>query len=346
MKKIIILLSVVIILIMILLSVNYTVNLNGKTIKIDGTTYAITIDGVTQENLPLSGKYYLDSYNCTNNSIITWDYFNHDLYIEKITSNTESCLLNFKSGNLPLSKMEVGDYVAYVGNNGCLNGATGTTGTSDAEAGNACKGENANQSIDENGTYGYCYLTENRFHVYGWRIAYIDDGKAHLISAGAPECRTRVSSVENATQIADLNSAALNYCNATYADGGTCSESNTWAMGNYDFRRITYEISGVSMDLTTQDGRPNCVQKFSLQECGYNNDLIDNGGDYWFAKYYLTAEHTSFTTYGVFWYGPDRLVGGEDFTYPLGFRPVIKLSSSVYVTGGSGTMENPYTIGI
>ena len=301
----------------------------------------ITLDNNIYQGIPTSGNYTLTS-SCNN---VSFDKVSKTVKIDNFTKNT-ACDLNFKTStdtsDYPLlNTMKVGDYVAYVGNNGCLNGASGTTGTSTAEAGNSCKGENANQSIDTNGTYGYCYSSSYRFYVYGWRIAYIENGNVYLISAGSPECRTRTASAGNATQIADLNNAALKYCNATYADGESCSSSNTWAMGNEDFKKITYAISGTSSNLTTDYGSPYCYNTYSKTSCGYGNDLIDNGGYYWFAAYYSSTD-----TSGVYWYPPGRRVLYSSGTHAYGFRPIIRLSSSVYVTGGSGTMEEPYEIGV
>ena len=343
MKKMVITLSGVLVLIMIIFSINYTIKLEDYEIKINGTTYALTIDGENVNSIPTSGDYYLINYTCENGSIITWNTEEHALYIEGMNANTDKCNLEFDSNPL-LNTMKVGDYVAYVGNNGCLNGETGTTGASDAEAGNSCLGENANQSEDTSGyTYGYCEDVAMKFFVYGWRIAYIENGKVHLVSAGCPECRTRTSSTANATQIADLNLASLDYCNATYADGGSCptDNSNTWAMGNTDYQKITYALFGVSSNLMEVYGSPFCYAEYSKKTCGYNNDLINNGAAYWFAAYEDTT-----STEGVLWTPYHQYSFSNDRTYAYGFRPVIRLSSSVYVTGGVGTMENPYKIGI
>ena len=324
MKKIVIILVFVIVIITFI----FCQNNEDKTFKINGTTYALSIDGEDVKEIPSSGYYYLTSYSCENGSIITWDYKSHDLYIKGTNSNKDSCMLDF-STKLYLNTMKVGDYVAYLGNNGCLNGASGTTGTSTAEAGNSCKGENANQSIDTNGTYGYCYNANYRFYVYGWRIAYIENDNVYLTSAGAPECRN-VGGSGSATQNADLNNAALKYCNKTYADGGICSSSNTWAMGNEDFKKITYAISGTSSNLISAYGSPHCME-VSSKTCGYLNDLINNGGFYSFADSASWSPSSKYITWSK---------------TGAGFRPVIRLSSSVYVTGGSGTMEEPYEIGI
>ena len=82
-----------------------------------------------------------------------------------------------------------------------------------------------------------------------------------------------------------------------------------------------------------------CSASYSYHECGYNNDLIDNGGYYWFA-----ASYSSSINFGVNWSPFDRYVSYITYTDSYGLRPVISLSSSVFVTGGKGTMDDPYTI--
>ena len=77
----------------------------------------------------------------------------------------------------------------------------------------------------------------------------------------------------------------------------------------------------------------------SVADCGLGNTLIDNGGYYLFG-----AQHTSTSTYAVHWHPSDRYVNSISSTYPYGLRPVISLSSSVQVTGGTGTFDDPYQI--
>lgn len=295
---------------------------NKKIIK-SGVSYSLNIDGVSADSLPTSGYYYLTSYTCNNGTILTWDIENHDLYIEGTSASNDQCYLNFET-TPSLSSMKPGDYVAYVGNNGCNNGVSGKTGGSAAEAGNACLGENANQSIDTSGyTYGYCNSSAHKFIYYGWRIAYIENNYVHLVSAGSPECP---SSSE------EFDTIALDYCNATYVYGGTCSSSNTWAMGEADFQKIL-NTGNTFIDCwltgTTRD---------DPKGCGYFVDKIDIGGDYW-------VNYTD-SDYCYYWSGDGRGFTRNDCDYFYGIRPIIKLSTSVYISGGTGTMENPYTIAI
>ena len=90
---------------------------------------------------------------------------------------------------------------------------------------------------------------------------------------------------------------------------------------------------------TSISGATKCGGVYSKEVCGYNNDLIDNGGYYWFASAYSAS-----TASGVSWAPYNRDVFNGSNTNAYGLRPVIRLSSSVYITGGSGTMDDPYTI--
>ena len=313
-------------------------NNNNKHIVINGVKYSLNIDGASASSLPTTGYYYLTSYTCINGSVITWDAGNHDLYIEGINTNTEQCNLNFET-KPSLNSMKVGDYVAYEGSNGCLKGVADTY----TQSGNSCLGHNTKQASDTTGyTYGKsCRDGWAQFIVYGWRIAYIENDNVYLISAGSPECPVVSSSddVLASTQVREINELALKYCNSQFVDGGTCSSSNTWAMGNDDFYKITYAISGTGSHTTSYFGTPN----YSTTKTGYNNDLIENGGTYLLAartsssKVLYWNDSRNFSTISEL--GTNSINNME-----YGMRPIIKLSSSVYITGGAGTMTNPYTI--
>ncbi len=215
------------------------------------------------------------------------------------------------------------------------------TGTSDAESGNSCLGYNANDTLDTNSnTYGYCASNAYKFSVKGWRIAYTEDDRVYLVSAGSPECNTRTESTANATYIGEANEKAKKYCNASFVDGDCSDNSDVWAISDTDFYKMTSQISGgEGSHLTSYYGEPNCLGVSSNLSCGYNNDLIDNGGFYW-----LAASYTASSTSGLRWRPTTRTVYLGNGLSAYGLRPIIRLSSSVYVTGGSGTMEDPYTI--
>ena len=188
-------------------------------------------------------------YVCSKGSKITWDSLSKTITYGKGAISKDVCELTFTSdNNYPkLSDMDIGSYVKYVGNNGC--------------SGKACYGENANYVSDND--MGYCGSANNKFISNGWRIAYIDSGSVYLISGGSPEC---------STDNLNLDSISLKYCNKDYIYNGECSNSSIWNMKSIDFKNIT----GTDIN--------NCIGNSSNKLCGYTNDLIFNGGYYWFSN--------------------------------------------------------------
>ena len=354
-----------------------------KVVNYQGNDLRISINGSSATSLPTTGTYYLINYDCNNaNTVLTWNHSTHELKVSNGTGGGKvKCDLTFES-NPFLTSMKVGSYVAYTGIGGTVgstsvacqtNGsASSSSGMAETEAPNSCSGQNAREDLDTSDyNYGYCYKNAYyyRYYTTGWRIAYINNNKAIIVSAGAPECVSRTESTANETYIKSANARALKYCNTNYVDGNcTCTDSNgdgacdspstdAWAINDTDFYYITKAISGTGKRLTegssslgdnggTLGSTLYCNEKSSYQECGYNNDLLDNGGYYFFA-----AKDSSSSSNAVYWRPYRRIVSiGEDDetsakTGAQGFRPVIRLSSTVYVTGGSGTMDDPYTIG-
>lgn len=249
--------------------------------------------------------------------------------------------------NVLLSKAKQGDYIAYKGNNGCLLEKNGTTGTGNAENGNSCLGYNANESLTNNNTYGYCNRDNFKFKVRGWRIAYIKSGRAYLVSAGSPECKSRPSSVNNATYISQANARAKRYCNSEFVDGNCTDNKDSWAINDTDFFEMTKTTYGTGRHLGAYYSSNEsliCANKPTSRVCGIGNDLYENGGEYWFAAANKAADGAPAQTFGIMWAVKPSQVYIDVGTGSLGLRPIIRLSSSVYITGGSGTMDDPYTI--
>ena len=285
---------------------------------------AIMIDGEVSNSLPTSGYYSMTS-SCVKGSKLTWDSLTKTITYESGSYINDSCSLTFvKSEEYPLlSEMPVGSYVKYVGNNGC--------------DGKLCEGQNANYVSDIN--MGYCDSSNSKFFVNGWRIAYIADDSAYLVSAGATDCMcTDTDGVSSSgdcsndiedikVHIANMNEIALKYCNVNYAKGGVCDSSTAWAMNAMDFEKITGSI----LDFDS------CYANYSDRSCGLTNDLIDNGGNYWFSSSYNLVNAFKWSPVG-------RIVNDSGSAGFNGVRPVLNLESSVVVIGGSGTYEDPYII--
>ena len=227
----------------------------------------------------------------------------------------------FGEANDLLSDMVAGSFVQYAGNNGCV--------------GKACEGQNANYV--SNSDLGYCYDSNYKYNANGWRIAYIKDGSAYLTSAGSPECMctkgdgTAGKSCSNSETTAgipkhleNLNTKALTYCSSAFAYGRKCDSNSAWNMGDADFKEITGDS----------------LSAHYLSDGYYDNySVINNGGYYW----YGTATSASTTT-AYSWRPISRSTYNSISSYAFGVRPVIRLSSSVFVTGGTGTSEDPYVI--
>ena len=83
-----------------------------------------------------------------------------------------------------------------------------------------------------------------------------------------------------------------------------------------------------------------CFNISGSAECGYGNSLIDNGGYYWFATPYSSTSFSMLT-----WFPNEFRVNSPYSDNAYGLRPVLRLASSVLITGGSGTYKDPYIIG-
>ena len=70
------------------------------------------------------------------------------------------------------------------------------------------------------------------------------------------------------------------------------------------------------------------------------NDLIDNGGFYWFGTFDSVSINYIFG-----WILSTHLVGGDQ-SNAFGVRPVLVLDLVVITTDGDGTSENPYKIAL
>ena len=169
----------------------------------------ITIDGVDSKNLPVSGIYDMSAV-CEKGSHVTWDNFTDSLVFSKGSFGGDTCSLNFVKGSqkVYLKDAKVGSYVKYAGNQGC--------------SGDGCFGKNANY-VDE---YSMGFCDSDRFHYTynGFRLAYVKEETAYLVSAGAPEC----------VYIENIDEVASKYCNDYYAYNGICDSNSAWALRRED----------------------------------------------------------------------------------------------------------------
>ena len=144
--------------------------------------------------------------------------------------------------------------------------------------------------------------------------------------------------------------------NATWNLGGYDSNSVTTA-NMYTYERGTTVYSGNSVVTTAKVGlmypsdygysvtNANC-RHTSTNLGSYDSSLC--GGKAWLLKYSLdwTNSPDSGNSNNVFLVGPDAYLHNYNAILGLGVRPVLYLKSNVYVTGGDGSINNPYQLSL
>ena len=207
------------------------------------------------------------------------------------------------SDYLLLSNVKIGSYVDF-----------------DNCTGDGCSADNANYKNDDD--MGYCYNVNSKYNVNGWRVAYIKDNIVYLVSAGAVNCYDKKE--DNVNFIDDLNKIALNYCNDKYIYGKKCDD-NIWTFNTNDLKNI------INTNISDCIGISNTL-------CGYDNDLVNNGGYYW-----ITDDTDNLKQY--YWNSSDKFISStSNLEQGYGVRVVMKLQEGLYVKSGSGIYTNPYVI--
>lgn len=268
------------------------------------------------------------------------------------TSDTSTSDIEYLNGkklinktlNLLLREVAPGSYVKYIGigdeKNRCV--------------GKACEGQNVNYVDSSN--MGYCPSSPSDvFSSNGWRVAYVKGETAYLVSGGSPECMCtgadsefsyssitgnhveflpsdRCQNYEDSSSsyqkhYDNLQEVALKYCNADYVYDGVCDNSSVWSMQRDDFLAIDSEYGDFF----------SCADGYG--QCQTDNNLLDIGVHYW-AGYYIDRV-VKFSYYSY-----DGGIGSTEYNKSYAVRPVIRLKPSVYVTGGTGTIDDPYLIGV
>lgn len=325
-------------------------NINIKISNLDDTTlryglYYSSIDSLIdvyigyKEN---SSKLGVDTIGANEESVVSLkilNFSNNSVTIDfgivyglenggDLVAPSGKSFVELYDGPILLSDVKVGSYVTYTGDNGCGD--------------SSCSGTNVNYKNDAE--MGYCYNQDYSYNTNGFRVGYIKNNTAYLISAGSLKCiatdevgNMSLDSTSNyditsggAFHITNLNKLALTYCNKDYSYMGVCDSRSSWAMDVSDFKRITGSVLAPDSCFNKQNS-----------ECGYNNDLIDNGGYYWFASQDNSLRGSLFG-----WDPSSRRVNHYYSNYSLGMRPVIRLDDDVYAMSGDGSYGNPYVLGV
>ncbi len=146
-------------------------------------------------------------------------------------------------------------------------------------------------------------------------MLYVEDNPVFVVSAGILECTS-------AGSVSELNDLALKYCNSKFVYNNTCDSNSVRTITDSDFKKV------LARDLGS------CNGVFSDRSCGYGNDLIDNGGYYWYG-----SDGNLFN-----WNPSSRSISSSKDVNYMGLRVVIRLNSNVKVVSGNGTYDDPYVL--
>ncbi len=185
-----------------------------------------------------------------------------------------------------------------------------------------CDGDNANYKNDDD--MGFCYSVNTKYKTNGFRVAYVKNDIVYLISAGGIDCYKNSGVNNTSSMIDDLDKIALKYCDDKYIYDGKCN-NNIWSVNVDDFKNIT------DIDLSE------CSDSNNMN-CGYGNDLINNGGYYWIISNDNGLRQN-------FWNPLNNSISSTSkLEQEYGVRVVMKLKEGLYVKNGNGTYTNPFVI--
>ena len=145
-------------------------------------------------------------------------------------------------------------------------------------------------------------------------------------------------------------------------------ENATWNLGGYSSNSVTTsDMYTYERGTTVSSGRPVVTTgKVGLMypsdygysvtnaNCSHTSENLGSynssscGGKAWLLKYGFewTNSPNSGNSYNVFYVGTNAYLSNYRANYGYGVRPVLYLKSNVYVTGGDGSINNPYQLSL
>ena len=350
---------------------------NKNTFTQDGVTYALTLDGASINSFPAKGMYRVD-VECSN-AIGKWLYDEWKLVIEDFTSNNITCDIDFTT----ISQTNLNTYVTSLAGQTQGNGQVVNENGYRYEGKNPNNYIWFNNELwriigvfDENshGQIGENLVKIIRNESIGglaWDSGNVNDWSAASLKALLNEnyynatdgtdsgnCYGYSTNLQTNCDytIIGINSAYRPMVkNVTWYLGGYSSDSAT-ADDFYGYERGTTVYEGNSTSTTGYIGlmyvsdygysalASSCARTINLGS--YNNSKC--AGESWLygqgAGRPITPR-SSYTDY-VFIFSDGGNLSYSGAKYGYAARPVLYLDSSVYVVDGSGSISDPYIIGM
>ena len=347
---------------------------------INGVKLAVGVDGVNQSDFPSMGEYNV-SVDCTGVSG-TWNYSNWELELSNITSNSASCSINFTSAPnthtklntkiIGLSGTTQGDGQVVIENGYRYEGKNPNNyvlfngelwriiGVFDS-ATHGLSGQNLTKIIREEsiGSYAWHKSSTNDWTVSSLNTilnTYYRNSQNGTDQTACYFYSTNVSGNCDFTKIG-LNALSRSMIEkVTWHLGGHSTASAT-ASTFYTAERGTTVYGSNSPTTTGHIGlmypsdygysvlASNCARttnlsNYSRSSCGGESWLLKNG-------YEWTMTHYSSDGNYVFYVNDNAHLSNNtlaDSGYAV--RPTAYLKSNVYVISGTGSITDPYVIGI
>ena len=346
---------------------------------INGVKLAVGVDGVNQSDFPSMGEYNV-SVDCTGVSG-TWNYSNWELELSNITSNSASCSINFTSAPnthtklntkiIGLSGTTQGDGQVVIENGYRYEGKNPNNyvlfngelwriiGVFDS-ATHGLSGQNLTKIIREESIGSYVW---NKSNTNDWTNSSLKTilNTYYRNSQNGTDQTACYFSGTNVPGNCDFTKIGLNETsrgmieNVTWHLGGHSTSSAT-ADTFYTAERGTTVYGSNSPTTTGHIGlmypsdygysvlasscaRTTNLSSYNSSSCGGQSWLLKNG-------YEWTMTHRTSDSRVVFLVSNNAYLNYYNANFGYAVRPTAYLKSNVYVISGTGSITDPYVIGI
>ena len=350
---------------------------NKNTFTQDGVTYALTLDGASINSFPAKGMYRVD-VECSN-ATGKWLYDEWKLAIEDFTSNNITCDIDFTT----ISQTNLNTYVTSLAGQTQGNGQVVNENGYRYEGKNPNNYIWFNNELwriigvfDENshGQIGENLVKIIRNESIGglaWDSGNVNDWSAASLKALLNENYYNATDGTDSGNCYGYSTNLQTNCDYTIIGINSAYrpmvKNVTWYLGGYSSTSATAEaFYGYERGDAVYSGRPtsttgyiglmyvsdygysvlasSCARTTELGDyfsstCAGQSWLYGQGYE-WTITPYLSDSDSMF----VFSDGGDLSYSGAKYGYAV--RPVLYLDSNVYVVDGSGTMSDPYIIGM
>ena len=345
---------------------------------INGVKLAVGVDGVNQSDFPSMGEYNV-SVDCSGVSG-TWNYSNWELELSNITSNSASCSISFTSAPNTHTKLNTkitglsgttqGDGKVVIENGYRYEGKNPNNyvlfngelwriiGVFDSNT-HGISGQNLTKIIREEsiGSYAWHKRNTNNWTASSLKTI-LNDYYYNASSAGVDECyfygrsvpgncdftkiglnETSRGMIEEVTWHLGGHSTSSATADAFYIAerGSTVYGSNSTTTTGYI--GLMYPSDYGYSVLASSCARTTNLGSYNSSSCGGKSWLLKNG-------YEWTMTHRTSVTNSVFSVNSNAYLYYYNPSFGYSVRPTAYLKSNVYVISGTGSITDPYVIGI